>query len=236
MPRPHLEKLAAVGDERRHQLPLPLSRTKDEGLRASCDFSFSGLKSAVRQLIDTKLPKAVRATMDAEGERAELAHIAASFQRVAVTHLSQRTARALEWAKQVEPALTCLVVAGGVAANLRVRSELARVASEASLPMVCPSLRLCMDNGVMVAWSGMQRLRLGLAERPLGMHASPEMVEMCVEVRPRWPIGPRDARSTTQQQQLSKRKRPPSLTAAVAVAAPDSTANTVPANAKQRLD
>ena len=101
---------------------------------------------------------------------------------------------------------------------MRVRSELARVAADAGLPMVCPPLRLCMDNGVMVAWTGMQRLRLGLGERPLRVGASSEMLEMFVEVRPRWPIGPRDARSTTQQQQLAKRKRPPSLTATAAAA------------------
>ena len=142
----------------------------------------------------------------------ELAHIAASFQRVAVDHLCLRTARAIEWAKAIEPHLTCLVVAGGVAENLRVRSELSRVASTANLPMVCPPLRLCMDNGVMVAWTGMLRLRLGLAERALGADTDPEIVGMCVEVRPRWPIGPRDRRSTTQQQQLSKRKQPTAAT------------------------
>ena len=75
--------------------------------------------------------------------------------------------------------------------------------------MVCPPLRLCMDNGVMVAWTGMLRLRLGLAERPLGTATEAEMMGMCVEVRPRWPIGPRDRRSTTQKEQLSKRKQPP---------------------------
>lgn len=71
--------------------------------------------------------------------------------------------------------------------------------------MVCPPPRLCMDNGVMVAWTGMQRLRLGLAERPLRADGD---VNLFVEVRPKWPIGPRDARSTTQQQQLAKRKQP----------------------------
>ena len=139
----------------------------------------------------------------------ELAHVAASFQRVAVDHLCLRTARAIEWAKAIEPALTCVVVAGGVAANLRVRQQLTRVAADAGLPMVCPPLRLCMDNGIMVAWTGMLRLRLGLAERPLGAETDASMLGMCVEVRPRWPIGPRDKRSTTQQQQLSKRKQPP---------------------------
>jgi tRNA A37 threonylcarbamoyltransferase TsaD len=160
----------------------------------------------VRQLVETTLP-------DSKGEkltccdenRADLANIAAAFQRVAVAHLSERTARALSWAKEAHPELSCLVVAGGVAANQLVRSQLARVAAEAGLPMVCPPLRLCMDNGVMVAWTGMQRLRLGLAEKPLRADGD---VSLFVEVRPKWPIGPRDPRSTTQQQQLSKRKQP----------------------------
>ncbi|KAL1529537.1 hypothetical protein AB1Y20_000482 [Prymnesium parvum] len=204
---PELEKLARDGDEHRHSLPAPLSRTRDEGLRASCDFSFSGLKSAVRMLIDTHLPAEKLAELNEEQKHAELAHIAASFQRVAVEHLAMRTARAIEWARAIEPDLSCVVVAGGVAANLRVRSELARVASDAGLAMVCPPLRLCTDNGVMVAWTGMQRLRLGLGERPLRLDAEADVVALCVEVRPRWPIGPRDRRSTTQQQQLSKRKQ-----------------------------
>ena len=72
---------------------------------------------------------------------------------------------------------------------------------------MCPPLRLCVDNGTMVAWTGMLRLRLGLAERPLPAETAENMAEMCVEVRPRWPIGERDSRSTTQQQQLSKRKQ-----------------------------
>ena len=101
-------------------------------------------------------------------------------------------------------ALTCLVVAGGVAANQTVRSE-PRASRRAGLPMVCPPIRLCTDNGIMVAWAGMQRLRLGLAEPPL---APNDDVDLHVEVRPRWPIGFRDPRSTTQQQQLAKRKRP----------------------------
>ena len=171
--------------------------------------------------------------------------MAASFQRVAVEHLVERTARALGWAREAHPSLSCLVVAGGVAANQEVRRQLTRVASEAGLPMVCPPVRLCTDNGIMVAWTGMQRLRHGLADRPVSTsqaptpqmrqpppvhpmrrsgcprcprraarHAAPaclrQDVSLFVEVRPRWPLGPRDPRSTTQQAQLSKRKRAPS--------------------------
>ena len=53
---PSLEKLALLGDAKKHQLPRPLSKTKDASLRSSCDFSFSGLKSAVRLLLDSTLP------------------------------------------------------------------------------------------------------------------------------------------------------------------------------------
>ena len=206
---PQLERLARDGDDRRHALPAPLSKTRDAALRSSCDFSYAGLKSAVRQLLDAKLPAASRALLPPDERHSELAHVAASFQRVAVEHLAQRTARALNWALDTAPDLTCLVVAGGVAANLVVRTELARVASAAGLPMVCPPLRLCMDNGLMVAWTGIQRLRLGLAERPLSADADEKHVNLFVEVRPKWPLGPRDPRSKTQQQQLSKRKQPP---------------------------
>jgi hypothetical protein len=52
------------------------------------------------------------------------------------------------------------------------RPQLARVAAEAGLPMVCPPVRLCMDNGIMVGWTGIQRLRLGLADAPLGAHGA----------------------------------------------------------------
>ena len=124
---------------------------------------------------------------------------------MAVEHLSERAERAISWARELEPRLSCLVVAGGVAANGEVRRELTQVAARSGLPMVCPPVRLCTDNGIMVAWAGMVRLRLGLAERPIGRAAD---VDLFVEVRPRWPLGPRDARSRTQQQQLGKRARP----------------------------
>ena len=204
---PPLERMAREGDAKVYSLPMPLSKTRDNALRASCDFSYAGLKSAVRQLLETKLPQHRREVLGPEGTQRELSHVAAAFQRVAVAHLAERTARALNWAREAEPSLTCLVVAGGVAANQTVRSELASVASRAGLPMVCPPVRLCTDNGIMVAWTGMQRLRLGLVEEPLSADASAETIGLFVEVRPRWPLGLRDSRSTTQKQQLSKRKQ-----------------------------
>lgn len=85
------------------------------------------------------------------------ADIAASFQKVAVEHLAARCKRAAAWAREDLPGLQHLVVAGGVAANKRVRENLSRVAQEAGLKLVCPAPSLCTDNGIMVAWAGLER-------------------------------------------------------------------------------
>jgi tRNA A37 threonylcarbamoyltransferase TsaD len=58
--------------------------------------------------------------------------------------------------------VTCLVVAGGVAANSKVRSTLQAVADKYNLPCLVPPVKFCSDNGLMVAWTGVERLKLGL--------------------------------------------------------------------------
>ena len=73
-----------------------------------------------------------------------------------------------------------VVIAGGVAANSALRQALERFCAEAGLPMVAPPQKLCTDNGAMIAWAGVERLRLGLID-PLDVAA-----------RPRWPL---DAKS-----------------------------------------
>ena len=154
---PALERLAARGEPGRVPLPRPLLG------RPGCDFSWSGLKTAVAQAV-ARLPG------DApEGARAD---IAAGFQAAVAAVLADRAARALA----MLPEATALVIAGGVAANAAVRTALGAVAAERGLPMVAPPPRFCTDNAVMVAWAGAQRLRLGLAD-PLD-HAP----------RPRWPL------------------------------------------------
>ena len=114
---PPLERLARQGDARRHALTKPLTKTKDPVLRGNCDFSYAGLKTSVRTLLEQQLPPAKRAALSADELQRELAHVAASFQRVAVLHLAERTARALAWAREVEPTLSSIVAAGGVAAT-----------------------------------------------------------------------------------------------------------------------
>ncbi len=153
---PALERLAGMGDPARYPLPRPLLG------RPGCDFSFSGLKTAFAQAVGRFPPGALP-------ER-DAADLAASFQAAAVAVLADRAANALA----MMPEAKLLVVAGGVAANQAVRAALDAVARRAGVPLAAPPLRLCTDNAVMVAWAGIERLRLGLVS-PLD-----------AEPRPRW--------------------------------------------------
>ncbi|MDB5412412.1 MAG: tsaD [Rubritepida sp.] len=141
----HLERLAATGDASAVKLPRPMLG------RPGCDFSFSGLKTAVAQMV-------------AKGE-ARPQDIAAGFQASVAAVLADRARHAAA----MLPEATAMVVAGGVAANQAVRAALA---AATPLALLAPPLRLCTDNAVMVAWAGLERLRAGqndamsLAPRP----------------------------------------------------------------------
>jgi N6-L-threonylcarbamoyladenine synthase len=130
---PHLERLAAEGDPRAVALPRPMLG------RPGCDFSFSGLKTAVAQAV---------------GKGFRHADIAAAFQASVAAVLADRARNALA----MVPGATACVVAGGVAANQAVRAALA---AALPLPLLAPPIRLCTDNAVMVAWAGLERLRAG---------------------------------------------------------------------------
>ncbi|MGB4101462.1 MAG: tRNA (adenosine(37)-N6)-threonylcarbamoyltransferase complex transferase subunit TsaD [Alphaproteobacteria bacterium] len=155
---PEIEALACSGNAARFKLPLPLLD------HDHCDFSFSGLKTAVRHLIER--------TPDADTQfRADLA---ASLQQAIAVILATKTSRALQRALPRKP--TALVVAGGVAANMALRASLAATAEDYGLPLIAPPPALCTDNGVMIAWAGLERLRLGMTD---GLDAA---------ARPRWPL------------------------------------------------
>lgn len=157
-----LEQAALQGDAHRFALPLPLKR------RVDCNFSYAGLKTAVRLLVEEQLgvgggggggdgDAATKQDEDDQARRQTVADIAASFQHVAVQHLAQRTARGVQWAKEQAPSVDTLVVAGGVAANATVREQLQSVADASGVRLVCPPAKYCTDNGVMVAWAGVER-------------------------------------------------------------------------------
>ena len=152
---PAIERLARGGDERRFVLPRPMWK------KPGCDFSFSGLKTAVRQAVE-KLPA---------GDEQAKADLCASFQRTVGDVLADRCGNALASA----PSHT-LVVAGGVAANLYLRGRLEEVAARHGARLVAPPVALCTDNGAMIAWAGLERLRLGKVDA------------LDFRPRPRWPL------------------------------------------------
>ncbi len=157
---PALERLAANGDAGRYAFPRPMLG------RPGCDFSFSGLKTAV----------AVEVTRRGDGALplGDAADIAASFQRAVAEVLADRASHAMAVMGQRAPNARLLVVAGGVAANTTLRAALAKAAEAAGFALVTPPVRLCTDNAVMVAWAGVEHLRLGLTD---GLDFAP---------RPRW--------------------------------------------------
>ena len=154
---PAVEHAALTGDAARFSLPRPMWR------KPGCDFSFSGLKTAVRQAAE-KLPA---------NDQQAIADLCASFQRTVGDVLVDRCANALALA----PA-PALVVAGGVAANAYLRSRLEALAISRGIRLVAPPVKLCTDNGAMIAWAGLERLRLGETD-PLDFRP-----------RPRWPLDP----------------------------------------------
>lgn len=132
---PALEQLAAKGNPARFSLPKPLQR------RAGCDFSFSGLKTALRQMAAELDPLSDPVSAD----------LAAAFQQVAVGHLLERTANAMDVATGE---VRDLVAAGGVAANGALREGLAALAAARGWRLTLPSLRYCTDNAAMIAYAG----------------------------------------------------------------------------------
>jgi N6-L-threonylcarbamoyladenine synthase len=154
---PAVERAALGGDPKRFALPRPMWR------KPGCDFSFSGLKTAVRQTVEK---------MDLGDSRA-VTDLCASFQRTVGDVLADRCANALA----VAP-LSTLVVAGGVAANVYLRGRLEALAASRGARLVAPPVRLCTDNGAMIAWAGLERLRLGMTDA------------LDFRPRPRWPLDP----------------------------------------------
>jgi N6-L-threonylcarbamoyladenine synthase len=152
---PAVERMATGGDPQRFALPRPMWR------KPGCDFSFSGLKTAVRQTVEK---------LDAQDNRA-IADLCASFQRTVGDVLVDRCANALALAPT-----PILVVAGGVAANLYLRGRLEEVAAQHGARLVAPPVSLCTDNGAMIAWAGIEHLRLGRTDA------------LDFKPRPRWPL------------------------------------------------
>ncbi len=161
---PAVEAAARTGDACRFALPRPMRG------KPGCHFSFSGLKTAVRQTI-LGLPEGKVSERD-------MADLCASFQAAAGDSLADRCRHAIETVRESHPGIETLVAAGGVAANAYLRERLSELAESAGMRLVAPPQRLCTDNAVMIAWAGLERLRLGMSD---GLDFAP---------RPRWPLDP----------------------------------------------
>ena len=161
---PAVERAARTGDPTRFPLPRPMLG------QPGCNFSFSGLKTALRQTVERLGPAALAPPL--------LNDLCASFQAAAAHVLLDRTRRAAALFRADYPNATTLVVAGGVAANAYLRACLAKLAEELDLCLLVPPPALCTDNGVMVAWAGLERLALGLTD------------DLAAPARARWPLDP----------------------------------------------
>ena len=159
---PRVEKLAADGHPARFDLPRPMLG------RAKPDFSFSGLKTAVRLEVERAGPLTA----------ADVADVCASFQAAVVDTIIDRCRVALRLFREILGQPNAMAAAGGVAANGAIRRALMRFCGEAGVRLVLPPASLCTDNGAMIAWAGIERLRRGLTD---GLDFAP---------RPRWPLDP----------------------------------------------
>jgi N6-L-threonylcarbamoyladenine synthase len=145
---PAVERAAAGGDPKRFALPRPLIG------RPQPDFSFAGLKTAVR----------IEAERIAPLSDGDVADLCAGFQAAVQDVVVDRTRTALRLFRDGGREPSALVVAGGVAANQGLRAALAGLAAHAGTRFVAPPTELCGDNGAMIAWAGAERLALGLTD------------------------------------------------------------------------
>jgi N6-L-threonylcarbamoyladenine synthase len=168
-----------------------IDRISDEGQPAAiafprstakngCDFSFSGLKTAVYHYVKKltqEMPQAAGRRLQEKSpepgarslERRQIADIAASFQEAAVDILVTKTLRACQ-----RTGIRQLVVGGGVAANRRLRQRLTQEGQAHTLKVIVPPPALCLDNGVMVAGLAFALLRKGV-RCALSLNADPNL-------------------------------------------------------------
>jgi N6-L-threonylcarbamoyladenine synthase len=159
---PAVERAALAGDPSRFDLPRPLKGQK------TLNFSFSGLKTAVRMEAERLMPLTQR----------DIADLCAAFQQTVCLSLTDRARRAMSLVsgRPHYAGDKVFVAAGGVAANAVIRAGLEAACLEEGWRFVAPPLALCGDNAAMIAWAGLEHFEAG--------HSSP----LDFNARPRWPL------------------------------------------------
>lgn len=156
---PQVEKSALDGDGKAYAFPRPLKG------RETLDMSFSGLKTAVRKV----------AQEAPELDAGTVSDICASFQQAVADVLGDRLGRSFEKFEHIYGAPGSLIVAGGVAANTMLRTQLQALSTNRGWQWIAPPPHLCTDNAAMIAWAGLERHRIGDDRIDEG-------------IRPRWPL------------------------------------------------
>lgn len=157
---PLVEKLALTGNAKRFSFPRPMFGRID-----NCDFSLSGLKTAVKRTVDS---------MPSLNEQ-DVSDICASFQHAVAQVIVDRLEIAITRFK-INTASNRLVIAGGVAANKFLFGQMKTVADKHKFEITAPPLDLCTDNAAMIAWAGIEKMHLGQQD------------ELSFEPRSRWPL------------------------------------------------
>ena len=152
---PIIEKLAKEGDCQKYKLPHPLCDKK------TCDMSFSGLKTAVRNIVQS----------DNFSEQ-NINDMCASLQQTLCDVLTKKVALALEMCE-----VKSIVVSGGVAANLSIRQKLSTLAESKGLKFFAPSMKICTDNAAMIAWNAIEQIKSGDFANDVNFRPTP-----------RWPL------------------------------------------------
>jgi len=156
---PQIEILANKGDPNKYNLPKPIFN------KGGCNLSFAGLKTAI-----LKIAKNIKT----EQEKFDLA---ASFQKTVEKILYQKTKVAfLEFEKNIKSNQKIFVVAGGVAANKKIRSMLINLCVEKNYQSIFPSIELCGDNAAMIAMVGLEKYKLKKFD------------DLDHPAKPRWPL------------------------------------------------
>lgn len=159
---PIVDKRAKEGDTKRFKFPRPLCD------KPGCDFSFSGIKTAARILLD-KTEETLR-------DDKFINDFCASFQASVVDCIINRLTNALHDERIINAAPKTLVVAGGVAKNSAIRGAMEKLACKFNMEFAAPPMSLCTDNGAMIAWAGLENYKIG------------NIVKEPVAPRPRWPL------------------------------------------------
>jgi len=159
---PAVEEAAKKGELGKFILPRPLKG------RNGCNFSFSGLKTAIRSTIE-KLP-------EGKLSKSNIRNLSLEFQTAVSDVIGDRVSNAVSEYKNLYPKGDTLVIAGGVAANLSIRERLSHIAEDKGLRFIAPPQNLCTDNAAMIAWAGVERLKQKLID------------DLDFSPKPRWPL------------------------------------------------